>query len=173
MTPLSKQLVIALAISGALNLLAIGLFVGGVIKRSRHDGPARVERRDRDRDRDRDREKKRTARDEVPGEEEREERRPDGERRRGKLPLFGLTAEEPQLLARRVATADARKAVREALEKEPFDAAALERSLATLRTETAATQDLLHKTVLNVATKGDEKKREDLARAFERFGGGP
>ncbi len=151
MTPLSKRLVIALAISGALNLLAIGLFVGGSIKRSRHpDGRERVERRDGDRDRERNRDRQ-------------------GSRKRS----LGPSSKEPELAARRMATADARKVVREALERKPFEPAALERALAALRTETAATQEVLHKGMLQAATKGDQKEREDIARGFGRLGAGP
>jgi hypothetical protein len=164
MTPLSKRLIIALAISGALNLLAIGLFVGGAIRRSRsHGGPDHMEHRERGPRSDR-----------SGGDEARERKHDDGppERgwRRGERPGLGLMADHPeQVVARRRATSEARRAVREALEQEPFEAATLERSLGTLRGETAATQQLLHQSLLEAAKKGDAEKRRDLARGFERL----
>jgi hypothetical protein len=163
MTPLSKRLIIALAISGALNLLAIGLLIGGAIRRSRfHGGPDRMEHHERAPRGDRLR---------NGGVREREDGPPERGRRRVERPGLGLMADNPeQLVARRRVTAEARRAVREALEHEPFDAAALERTLGALRSETVATQALLHQSLLDAASKGDAEKRRDLARRFERLG---
>jgi hypothetical protein len=165
MTPLSKRLIIALAISGALNLLAIGVLIGGAIRRSRfHGGPDRMEHHERvlRADRHRSGDVREGKHDDGP---------PERGRRRAERPGLGLMADNPEQLAlRRRATAEARRAVREALEHEPFDRAALERTLGALRRETGATQELLHQSLLDAATKGDAEKRRDLARRFERLG---
>ncbi|HTQ05560.1 MAG TPA: hypothetical protein VMI54_16975 [Polyangiaceae bacterium] len=145
MTPLSKRLLVALAISGALNLLCAGIFVGGFIHRSR----ARAARAAF--------ELGRGARDANP----RAGRRPG--------PFGGLLASHhDQMLERRRATADARKAVVAGLEHEPFDPAALDRALVALRSETAKTQEFVHQTVEQAARDGDAAAREKLAHGFER-----
>ena len=181
MTPLSKRLIIALVISGALNLLAFGLFIGGAIRRARtDDSRARFERRERAERKDGSREDKRGERGERgergdgPREGKHEDGTPERGRRRGERPLLRLFADQPEVMvARHRATAAARKVVSDALEQEPFDAAALERSLGALRTETAATQVLLHQKVLDEAKKGDAELRKGLASGFERIPAGP
>jgi len=177
MTPLSKRLIIALVVSGALNLLAFGLFIGGAIRRARtHDARARVEHRERPERRDGARDGKREdgPREERGERGERGDGARDGKRRRGDRPLARLFADQPEVMVtRHRVTAAARKAVGDALEREPFDAAAREGALGTLRAETAATQALLHQRVLDEAKKGDAERRKALATGFERFSGGP
>jgi hypothetical protein len=178
MTPLSKRLIIALAISGALNLLAFGLFVGGAIRRARTEDPrARVEHRERAERKEGAREGQRDdgprgERRNGPREGKRESGSPERGRRGGVRPLARLFSDQPDvMIARHKVTAAARKSVRDALEREPFDAAALEQALGALRTETAATQALLHQRVLDEAKKSDVEQRQGLAGAFERMPG--
>ena len=156
MPPLSQRLLIALVISGALNLLCAGLFIGSAIHHSRmraaraHFEPAprgaRLERR---------------------------ERGPEAARegRRGQAPFGGiLAAHRDELVQRRRAVVDARHAVEQALEQEPFDAAALERSLTTLRNETTTSQELIHKTLAQAARDGDAETRRKIAQGFAKLG---
>ena len=148
MTPLSKRLIIALAISGALNLLCAGIFVGGWIHRSR----ARAARAGFELGR---------------GQRDAERR---AEHRRGPGPFGGILASHrEQMLERRRATADARKAVAASLEREPFDPAALDQALGALRAETAKTQEFVHQTLEQAARNGDADARKKLARGFERL----
>ena len=101
MTPFAKGLIIALAISGALNFLCAGLFIGGAIHRSRM----------------------RAERGGMPPAALSERR--EGRRRPG--PFGGVLAgHRDEMVARRHAVVDARKAVQTALEQEPFEPAALE-----------------------------------------------
>ncbi len=149
MTPLSRRLIIALAISGALNLLCAGIFVGGWIHRSR----ARAARAGFELGR---------------GQREAMQR---GERRRGPGPFGGLLAgHRDQMLERRRAASDARRAVVASLEHEPFDPAALDQALGALRAETAKTQELVHQTLEQAARDGDAEARKKLAHGFERLG---
>jgi len=154
MTPLSKRLLIALAISGALNLMCAGLLIGNAIHRSR----MRAER----------------AHFEPAAHGGRFERRAgDGMRegRRGAAPFGGiLAAHRDELVQRRRAVVDARRAVERALEQEPFDAAALDRSLANLRSETATSQELVHKTLAQAARDGDAETRRKIAAGFAKLG---
>jgi uncharacterized membrane protein len=62
---------------------------------------------------------------------------------------------------------DARMPVRAALEKEPFDAAELERALSELREKTSASQAKVHAALVDVATKATPEERRELARTFE------
>jgi hypothetical protein len=61
----------------------------------------------------------------------------------------------------------ARMPVRIALEKEPFDPAALERALADLREKTSASQARLHAALVEVAKQSTPEERRELARSFE------
>lgn len=147
MTPLSKRLIVALVISGALNLLCAGIFVGGFIHRSR----ARAARAGFDVGR---------------GQRQGAER---AERRRGPGPFGGILAgHREQMLEHRRTTAEARKAVIASLEQEPFDPAALDRALVGLRAETAKTQEFVHQTLEQAARDGDVEARQKLAHGFER-----
>ena len=185
MTPLSKKLIIALVVSVAVNLLCAGLLVGAAIHRSRmraehgqmmgprgmgprEGGPRDDDRRPKD---DRGAQDDRGARDDRRDRDDRDDR---GRReargpRRGAM-FGGILADE--MLPRREEALKARAAVHDALTHEPFDAAALDRSLTALRAETAATQDLLHKKMLELTRKGDAETRAKLARGFEPRGGG-
>jgi hypothetical protein len=66
----------------------------------------------------------------------------------------------------------ARLPVRLALEKEPFDPAALERALADLREKTGASQAKVHQALVEVAKQSTPEERRELARRFEA-GPGP
>jgi uncharacterized membrane protein len=72
------------------------------------------------------------------------------------------------LRARREATRAARQSVETSLEREPFDKAALEKSLTDLRAETGKSQEALHTAVVEVAAKGTVEERRRLAQAFGR-----
>jgi hypothetical protein len=145
MTPLSRHLIIALAISGALNFLCAGLFIGRAINRSR----ARA----------------------AYGRFEQRPPRRGAEARRGPGPFGGaLAGHRDEMVARRRAVADARKAVAAALEHEPFDGPALDQAFAKLRAETEATQELVHKTLAQAAHDGDADARKKIALGFARPG---
>ena len=97
--------------------------------------------------------------------------RPEREDRRGALrDLYKEHGEE--FREKRRAMAEARQAARTALEKEPFDRAALESALATLRNETVASQEIMHRSILAAAEKGSPEQRRELAHALEREGPG-
>jgi uncharacterized membrane protein len=141
MTPLAKRLSIALAVSIAVNLLIAGIFVG----RAFHRRPPPPSERD------------------VPG--LRAER--DGRR----APLRGLFLEhDDELRDKRRAIGEARRTARVALEAEPFDRAALERALEALRKETGASQEILHKAIVEAASKGSPEARKKLGFALDRTG---
>jgi uncharacterized membrane protein len=138
MTPLSKRLSIALAVSVTVNLLLGGIMVG----RAFQEKPHRAKR-------------------EVP------ELRPEREDRRGALrDVYREHGNE--FKESRLAIADARKAARAALETEPFERAALESALAQLRKETVESQEIMHRSILDAAEKGSPEKRKELANALER-----
>jgi len=172
MTPLSKRLIVALVISVAVNLLAGGIFVGSAIQRSRLRAERAHATAGHERGHDRAREfGPRSERGDRTG-----ERGPrEGGRgvRRG-APFGGLIAgHREEMMARQQAASSARTAVRDALTHEPFDRAALERALTSLRTETATTQQLLHQAIADAAQGGDSEARAKLARGFERPQGPP
>lgn len=186
MTPLSKRLIIALVVSVAVNLLCAGLLVGAAIHRSRmraEHGPmmgprGMGPREGGPRGDDRRLKGERGPKDDRGPRDAREDRddRDDRGRREGRGPrhggMFGgLLADE--MRPRRDEAVKARAAVHEALTHEPFDPAALERSLTALRAETATTQNLLHKKMLELTRTGDAETRAKLARGFEKRGGGP
>ena len=157
MTPLSKRLIIALVISVAVNLLFAGLVGGAALHRSRmgaergHMLPPPHGMGPRE------------------GGPRADERRLKAERGPRRGPMFGgLLADE--MRPRREEAMKARAAVHDALVHEPFDPAALDRSLTALRTETATTQDVLHKKLVELSSK-DAETRAKLAQGFERWGG--
>jgi uncharacterized membrane protein len=154
MTPLSKRLLIALAISGALNLLCAGLLVGSAIHRAR----MRAER----------------AHFQQAAHGARSERRGgEGKRdaRRGAAPFGGiLAAHRDELVQRRRAVVEARRTVERALEAQPFDAALLDSSLANLRHETTTSQELVHETLARAARDGDAETRRKIAAGFAKLG---
>jgi hypothetical protein len=61
----------------------------------------------------------------------------------------------------------ARLPVRVALEKEPFDPAALERALSELREKTSGSQARVHAALVEVAKQATPEERRELARTFE------
>lgn len=166
MTPLSKRLLVALVLSVAVNLLVGGILIGSAVQRSR----VRAERahvmagqhgRERDGGERGGRGGERGAREGGRG------------ARRGG-PFGGLIAgHREEVVARQKAASTARSAVRDALTHEPFERAALESALTALRAETATTQELLHKAILDAAQGGDAEARAKLARGFERPMGPP
>jgi uncharacterized membrane protein len=146
MTPLAKRLSIALALSVAVNLLLGGILVGRALSRP-HRGARDVAR-------------------EAPA-----LRGPEHEERRGALrELYREHGEE--FRENRRAIGEARKAARTALEAEPFDRAALENALATLRKETVASQEIMHRSILAEAEKGSAERRKELGHALSRGGPG-
>jgi uncharacterized membrane protein len=181
MTPLSKRLIIALVVSVAVNLLFAGVLAGAAIHRSRMraergqmlPGPRGMGPRELGPRSDERRLKaERGPRDDRGVRDDRDDRG----RREGRSPrrggaFGGLLTED--LRGRRESALKARAAVHDALTHEPFDVAAFERSLTALRTETATTQELLHKKMLELARTGDAETRAKLARGFEPRGGGP
>jgi uncharacterized membrane protein len=146
MTPLAKRLSIALAVSIAINLLLAGIWVGRAF---RHPRPPRA------------------GNEMAALHDERSER----EGRRG--PLRGLYREHgDELRERRRAIGEARRAARQALDKEPFDRAALESALAALRKETGSSQEIMHRAIVEAAAKATPEERRKLGHALERFGPG-
>jgi uncharacterized membrane protein len=79
-----------------------------------------------------------------------------------------LHTKRDELRARREGAALSRAHVKRALEKQPFDRAELERALAQVRADTAKTQELVHRTLGDVAVAASPAERSELARAFER-----
>jgi uncharacterized membrane protein len=143
MTPLAKRLSIALAVSIAINLLLAGIWVGRAF---RHPRPPRGER-------------------DVPALQ--------GERDGRRGPLRGVFREhDDELRDKRRAIGEARRTAREALEKEPFDRAALESALANLRKETGSSQEIMHRAIVEAAAKSSPEERKKLGQALERFGPG-
>ena len=140
MTPLAKRLSIVLAISVAVNLLLGGIMLGRAF-RHRHQPPFDVG--------------------EPPGMH--------AERDRRKGPLRDLFREHGDALReKRRSMGDARRTAREALEAEPFDRAALERALEGLRKETVASQEIMHRAIVEAAATGPPEERKKLGRALER-----
>ena len=78
----------------------------------------------------------------------------------------------PEFQEKRRAIGEARKTARAALEKEPFDRAALESALSTLRKETVASQEIMHRSILAAAEAGSPERRKELAGALQRQGPG-
>jgi uncharacterized membrane protein len=144
MTPLAKRLSIVLAVSIALNLLLGGIMLGRALHRPHP--PPRAER-------------------EAPAfRHEREGKR---------AAARGLFREQSEALRdKRTAIGEARRTAQTALESEPFDRAALERALESLRKETAASQEIVHKAIVEAASKGSADERKELGRALEHAGPG-
>ncbi len=139
MTPLAKRLLIALCVSFGLNLLVAGVVLGRVFERGRGQGPNRVHDAGAER---------------APG-------KPRGMMQRS----FGRRG--PEALENRRAARKAREDARAALEKEPFDPAALEAALGRVRAETARGQELLHRKLVENAKRGPEERRK-LGAIFGR-----
>jgi uncharacterized membrane protein len=151
MTPLAKRLSIILAVSIALNLMFVGIAVGRRLHRHPPMPP-----------------QERGAMAPRPQGAPREfGNRPEREGRRGAFRK--LFREQGEALGNHRRTmGEARRAAREALEKEPFDRAALEKALEALRKETTASQEVMHKALADAAAKGSPEERQKLARGLER-----
>lgn len=148
MTPLTKRLALGLAISVALNLLLAGIFVGFAVQRRTH-GLAR-----------------------PVGSEFGPHRV--GDARFGPGPMRRALGEHhPELKERRQKASAAREAVRTALEHDPFDPASLERALEELRKETAESQALAHRALLQTAASATPAERKQLGAEFSLRGRGP
>ena len=90
---------------------------------------------------------------------------PDGRR----APLRGLLREHgDELREKRRAIGEARRTARTALEAEPFDRGALERALEALRKETGESQAIMHRAIVEAASKGSPEERRKLGRALDR-----
>lgn len=148
MTPLERRLSIALAVSVALNLFIAGFFVArGVSGRGmhggrHHHGPFLGPR----------------ALLEAGG--------PEAE------PLVeGLMKRHgPELRKERGALRSARRGVHDALSREPFDAAALERALAELRARTGSSQAQMHEALVELARQLPAEQRKRLAKRAHVLG---
>jgi uncharacterized membrane protein len=144
MTPMTKRLAIALAVSLGLNLLLAGVFVGLRIQRMGHraaPAPSFVAS---------GRHPERAA----------PRLRPDG-------PRHAFRDLRPELKERRQKVSGARAAVRAALEKDPFDKASLEQALEALRKETTESQLLAHQALAKSAADSDLEARRRLASEFD------
>ncbi len=98
------------------------------------------------------------------------QRRP-GPGRRGRDRWLGPEARrltQPQ----RQALRSARRAAREQLEREPFEAAALDAALADLRRQSDALQRIVHEQMTERAATMTPAQRRDLARRYFRRRGG-
>jgi uncharacterized membrane protein len=145
MTPMTKRLAVALAISLGVNLLLAGVLVGMRAQRFLHRGPPPPAS--------------------FAASAEKPERGAPRFRHGGMKRAFGEHRQE--FKERRQQSAAARGAVRAALEREPFDKAELERALESLRRETAESQLLLHRALVETAAAGGQEARRELARDFE------
>ncbi len=143
MTPWTKRLALALAISVAMNLLFAGFLLG----RGARSGPRG----------DFGRALPREPSAALPG-------RKHGPWR-GAFERHGpeLRTQQDQLRA-------ARRAAREALLQPNFDAARLETSLAAVRAETTKSQELLHRSLAEAAATAAPSDRKDLAKALDGRG---
>ncbi|RDJ93924.1 hypothetical protein B4Q13_18530, partial [Lacticaseibacillus rhamnosus] len=112
----------------------------------------------------------------APGQVIREAQRRDGvprQRRIKDLRMAGRSTDSGFILLGDAPTEMIETAVHDALVHEPFDPAAVDRTLAALRTEMGTTEDFLHKRILELSRTGDAETRAKLAQGFERRGGGP
>jgi uncharacterized membrane protein len=137
MTPLAKKLAVALVISVALNLLAVGFFVG----RGLRHGPGKHG--------------------DAPGFVG-----PDARLPRHPALREAMDRHRADFAARREAVMQARKAVAEAAGREPFDRAALEQALADLRKQTGLSQEAIHRALVEACEKAKPEERRTLAAQF-------
>lgn len=143
MTPWAKRLAVLLALSVGLNLLLAGFFVG-----RRVGGPAHRERFD------------------LPPESG--SALAPGARKHPAL-RAALDKHRDEFRERREAVRKARAAAREALGRADFDKALVERSLASLKEETARNQELTHRVILEAAERAQPEQRRELGRALGGF----
>lgn len=137
MTPWTKRLAIALAVSLALNLLIGGFLLGRGLRRPEQHGPFMRP---------------------MPSALH--------ARERGPWRKF-LQGHRDELRARQGALRAARRDAREALAKPNFDAAELERTLAAVRAETAQGQEQLHRALVEAAKSASPEQRRELARFLD------
>lgn len=81
--------------------------------------------------------------------------------------MGALKEHRDELRAQWHKTRDARRHVHEALTKEPFDAAELERRLGELRQETVRSQEVLHEALVSAAKEASPRERRRLAAFAE------
>jgi uncharacterized membrane protein len=144
-TPMTKRLAIALAVSFGINLMLGGVLVGLRAQRWMHHGAAPVGSL-------------------APSAHHAQHRGP--RFRQGGLKQ-AFRDRQPEFQERRQKASAARGAVRAALEREPFDRAELERSLEALRKETTESQALFHGAIVEMAAKSGLEARRELANDFE------
>lgn len=143
MTPWAKRLAALLALSVGLNLLFAGFLVG-----RRMGGPPARERFD------------------APPESG--SALAPGARRHPAL-RAALEKHRDELRERREGVRKARAAAREALGRGDFDRALVERSLASLKEETARSQELTHRVILEAAERAQPEQRRELGKALGGF----
>ncbi|HEY8943414.1 MAG TPA: periplasmic heavy metal sensor [Polyangiaceae bacterium] len=143
MTPWTKRLAIALAISVGINLLFAGFSLG------RHLGGPPPHPAGR-----------------AFG------RMGPGEPRHPAL-RAALDRHRDELRDRRESIRKARMAAREALGRSDFDRAGLERALADLQTETRKSQELMHRAIVEAAATAEVEQRRALGRALGPSQRGP
>jgi hypothetical protein len=147
-TPLVRKLSIALAVSVALNLFALGFLVArGFHGHRGHGGPPE-------------------AREELHARH--------GRKARGFGPYAAELSEARRTAMRshRRGIADAQRAVTRALAAEPFDRAALQAALQALRAQQAAAGEAAHDALVELAGKLDAPGRRALAERGPGFGRG-
>jgi uncharacterized membrane protein len=146
-TPIVRKLSIALAVSVALNLFALGFLAArGFHGHGRLDAPPHA------------------------GEDMHMRR--GGRRAHGFDPYAAQLSEARRTAMRghRQAIADARRAVSAALAAEPFDRAALQAALQALRAQQAAAGQAAHDALVELAAKLDAPSRRALAERGPGFG---
>lgn len=147
MTPLARKLSIALAVSVALNLFALGFLAArGFHGHHGHAGPP-------------------NAREELHAR--------GGRKAHGFGPYAAELSEARRTAMRshRRGIAAAQRAVIQALAAEPFDRAALQAALQALRTQQAAAGEAAHEALVELAAKLDATGRRALAERGSGFGG--
>jgi uncharacterized membrane protein len=135
-----RGLRIALAVSLAANLLVVGVVAGGWLRRAVEGGPPSVERLLREGDA--------------------------GQRARVQAIV---DQRRPEFDARRATQRMARAAVRDAATAEPFDAAALDRALAALRTADGAVAEARHRTFAALIAEMPPERRAAVVARFGRM----
>ena len=89
--------------------------------------------------------------------------------RRGPFPpalAEAMAGRHAELAEQRSAVAKARAEAEAVLAREPFDRAALDRSLSELRQKTQTTQEVLHRAIGDTAAKLPVERRRELGRAL-------
>jgi uncharacterized membrane protein len=142
MNPVNRRLLIALALSAALNVFLAG-FVAARLAYGGRGGPERGAPAFAPRDR--------LSSDEKPA-------------RVGPMKRF-FRGRERQLAPQRQALRKARKAVARALDADPFQPESLRAALAELRKATIDSQQALHDALVDTAMKSTPEQRRELSRS--------